>query len=86
MDACAAMGEHRREHTRERSDGQAQMAENRPNAGAPHATRSSAYLGNPIRAPPRLARIKGVPNEALGLSRVGELASRGAREQGDSPN
>ena len=27
MDACAAMGEHRREHTRERSDGQAQMAE-----------------------------------------------------------
>lgn len=61
MDACAAMGEHRREHTRERSDGQAQMAENRPNAGAPHATRSSAYLGNPIRAPAELSG-KGVPN------------------------
>ena len=50
MDACAAMGEHRREHTRERSDGQAQMAENRPNAGAPHATRSDDELTRPIGA------------------------------------
>ena len=63
MDACAAMGEHRREHTRERSDGQAQMAENRPNA---HATRSAAaylvgirvlveraeLMARPLRHPP----------------------------------
>lgn len=37
-------GRHRREHTRERSDGQAQLAENRPNAGMPHTDALSGIL------------------------------------------
>ena len=89
MDACAAMGEHRREHTRERSDGQAQLAENRPNAGVQHTTRSAAYLRESgssssaskyallmTKMAPASSGPRPFPHQAAGISSASSRAGR----------
>ena len=90
MDACAAMGEHRREHTRERSDGQAQLAENRPNAGVPHTDAlSAAYLRESgssssaskyallmTKMAPASSGPRPFPHQAAGISSASSRAGR----------
>ena len=78
-------GRHRREHTRERSDGQAQLAENRPNAGAPHTTRSSGILEgirflfehrHMTKMAPASSGPRPFPHQAAGISSASSRAGR----------
>ena len=83
-------GRHRREHTRERSDGQAQLAENRPNAGVPHTDAlSAAYLRESgssssaskyallmTKMAPTSSGPRPFPHQAAGISSASSRAGR----------